>query len=121
MSLMTKMILFGKENTENNKMSINSLNTIKDTIYTIMVKYPATRDSDELLYLKVCEYYNPTVLNKSFKQVFVNRLFNGIPSFETVRRCRTKVQSEHEELHSTLEVKQKRQKARRVFIEWAKI
>ena len=64
---------------------------------------------------------NPTVLNKSFKQVFVNRLFNGIPSFETVRRCRTKVQSEHEELHSTLEVKQKRKKARRVFIEWAKI
>lgn len=76
-----------------------------------MVKYPVTRDSDELLYLKVCEHYNPTVLNKSFKQVFVNRLFNGIPSFETVRRCRTKVQSEHEELHSTLEVKQKRQKA----------
>ena len=44
-------------------MSINSLNTIKDTIYTIMVKYPVTRDSDELLYLKVCEHYNPTVLN----------------------------------------------------------
>ena len=30
-------------------MSMNSLNTIKDTIYTIMVKYPVTRDSDELL------------------------------------------------------------------------
>lgn len=78
---MTKIILFGKESTENNKMSINSLNTIKDTIYNIMVKYPVTRDSDELLYLKVCEHYNPTVLNKSFKQVFANRLFNGIPSF----------------------------------------
>lgn len=101
-------------------MSVNSLNTIKDTIYNIMVKYPVTRDSDELLYLKVCEHYNPSVLDKSFKQVFANRLFNGIPSFETVRRCRTKVQAEHEELHSTLEVHQKRQKARKEFIAWAR-
>lgn len=62
---------------------------------------PITRSSDDLLYLKVCERYNATVLDKPFWYVFANRKLLNVPPFESVRRSRQKLQEHHPELCGT--------------------
>jgi len=74
---------------------------IKSTVLYLLVNYPELRDSDNKLYLKVCEYINPEIETESFADVFNNYDDYGIPPFETVRRNRQKVQEEHPELQAS--------------------
>ena len=62
---------------------------------------PKTRNSDDLLYLKVCERTNASALNKPFWYVFANRNAMNVPPFESVRRARQKLQEHHPELRGT--------------------
>lgn len=59
----------------------------------VLEESPETRNSDSLLYIKVIEHINKTLIYKPLADVLQNRKEYGIPPFESVRRSRQKIQS----------------------------
>lgn len=73
-----------------------------DLVYNILLNDADARNSDNVLYCKVLEYYGKR-LDIDFNRVSVVSFFKtvrraGIPSIETVGRCRRKIQEQHAEL-----------------------
>ncbi len=96
---------------------------LKTTTYLvkdILTHYPDTRNSDDLLYAKVCECAKPETMNLPFVVVLLKRKELGIPAFESVRRTRQKVQAENPELSGNTTVEGYRKENERVFREYAK-
>ena len=73
---------------------------VKHLLQTI----PATRSSDDRLYLEVCKVRCKPCLQVPFGIVIANRSTYNIPAFETVRRTRQKVQEHHPELAAVPDV-----------------
>ena len=91
---------------------------------TAIVKYileidEASRNNDNLLYYRVCEYLNKEVLGKSFGFVLLSMQSYKIPPFESVRRARQKVQETHPELSSTARIQALRLKQEEVYRSYA--
>lgn len=92
---------------------------------TLLVKQvleavPATRNSDNLLFIEVVKKVNMTLIFKPLAEVLTNLKEYGLPSIETVGRCRRKLQAEFPELRSNKEVQGFRDAAEAEFREWAK-
>jgi len=66
-----------------------------------LINDPKLRDDDNLLYISVCKRINPHVIGMNFEDVLTNRSSMGIPSIETVGRCRRKIQETHPNLRSS--------------------
>lgn len=75
------------------------------------------RCNDNRLYYRVCAYINPDVRSESFANVFNNYNDYGIPSFETIRRSRQKLQEEHEEYRACEVIEEYRAENEEVFRE----
>lgn len=91
---------------------------------TKMVKYvletvPRTRDSDNLLWLEVVKLKNQGVLRMPLAVVMQNLPTYGLPSIETVGRCRRKLQATHPELRAERAVETFRSELEADFREWA--
>lgn len=80
----------------------------------------AARNSDMLLYIKVCERVNPAVLQSPFASVISSLKACGLPAFETVRRTRQKVQADCPELASNARVTAARAIREAEFREYAR-
>lgn len=74
------------------------LNTATAIVKDILTKFPETRNSDDILYLKVCEAINPCCMYLSLCAFFKERKKLGIPAFESVRRTRQKIQAVYPDL-----------------------
>ena len=66
----------------------------------ILESCPATRNSDNLLYLTVIESIGKGNSDKPISTILLNLDELGIPCFETVRRTRQKIQAEREDLQA---------------------
>ena len=77
---------------------LNELRTTQAIVKEVLLKHPFTRNSDNALYVKVCEKVNPAVISKPFWEVLARIDDYGIPQFETVRRTRQKIQHDNPEL-----------------------
>ena len=93
---------------------------ISTLVKAILIECPETRNSDDLLYLKVCQYFNPSIGMFPFGTVLTNSASYFIPSYKSVERARRKIQAEHPELAAKQKVKVKRIKAEKDFREFAK-
>ena len=82
----------------------NKLNKTKALVKQVLEENEKARNSDNELYIHVCFLLNPDALMQSFIHVISNLDFYGLPPFETVRRTRQKIQSEHPELRACEEV-----------------
>ena len=96
-----------------------NLRTTNDIVRMILLRMPATRNSDNILYCEVCNQINPMVKNMNFEYVMRNRKELGIPGFETVRRARQKLQAEHQELAANNEVSMIRSDLEREYRNYA--
>lgn len=67
-----------------------------------------TRNSDNLLYMAVCEKVNPVALRMPFNIVMGDPTAFGLPKFESVRRSRQKAQADREDLRACDEVTDER-------------
>lgn len=76
---------------------MNELTKLHFIVGEMLVKFPETRDSDALLYVKICESINPIACNMPFAKVLLNRKDYGFPNYESVGRIRRKLQ-EHNPL-----------------------
>ena len=92
------------------------LKTIQQKVEEILKQYPGTRDDDrELIQVYYGKYHNIDYYTP-FGAVIKNK---KLPSFESIRRTRQKVQSENESLRGTRETEQRRLDAQVDFIEYS--
>lgn len=98
----------------------NELDTTAKIVENILKSDEQARNSDDHLYLKVCEYVNNMCMNLPFKKVIANRKTFGLPAFESVRRSRQKIQSMHPELAGNKDVEAGRVMNEEVFRDYAR-
>lgn len=96
------------------------LKNTSDIVKVILQRYPDTRNSDDLLYLKVCEYVNGTHISLPFWKVIQERKDFGYPPFESVRRSRQKLQATYPELASSKVVEVQREENEKIYKEFAR-
>lgn len=72
------------------------INTTHNTVLRILETNPETRSDDWLLILEVWKEYICTEM--SVESIFLHHVELGIPNFETIRRCRQKIQSKYPHL-----------------------
>lgn len=91
------------------------LKTMHKRVERILRESPATRSSDRALITAVYDdYYG--VINQPFWKVMAN---NELPSFETITRCRRKIQEQDESLRGTKKVEEARIDKQIDFLEYA--
>lgn len=103
---------------------MGNLKNTTDLVYSILQQDAATRDSDEALYCRVLDHYGKR-LNIDFNRVSVVSFFRGvkgagIPTIETVGRCRRKLQEQHADLMGTDKVTTARRDRETEFINYAR-
>jgi hypothetical protein len=79
---------------------MSKLKQITKVVEHYLTERPETRSDDDLLYGYVCEDFNRDAITLPFCVVMSNRKNLGIPSFESVRRSRQKLQEMRAELQA---------------------
>lgn len=72
------------------------INQIEPLVEEALLTNKKCRGDNFILYLEVLKKY--VDLNLSIKEVFLNHKILGIPSLETITRCRRKLQEKNPEL-----------------------
>lgn len=85
----------------------------------LLIQYPATRNSDDLLYLMACKKVYPAMESMSFQNVILNINNMGLPKYKSVERARRKIQAEREELRANKEVEDKKYENWKEYREYA--
>lgn len=94
------------------------LHTMEKIVLEVLEKCPNTRLDDYILMLEVCKKTNPSVVNYPFGLVMQNHHFN-IPNWETVTRCRRKIQAKRPDLVAPFTAR-KRKNEEEVYKEYAR-
>ena len=91
------------------------LRTLTQKVWFCLEKHPETRSDDrELIKTLYDEFYG--VWSEPFYMV-LNR--KELPSFESIRRCRQKIQEENEDLRAEKPIEDRRLDAQKEYIEYA--
>ena len=89
-------------------MKTQRIYLIEDWVKQALETRPATRSDDFLLIREVCGKISPALedpmYSPSFSDVLNNHEYYGIPSMETITRCRRKLQKIYPELKAEKEV-----------------
>ena len=106
---------------------------IKDTkafVEYLLREYPALRGNDDVLYLEVLRRVHPSwnngrittnIENMPIGEFFSERKNMKLPTFESVTRCRRKVQEENADLKPCEKVQAARLKQEEEFYNWSKL
>lgn len=94
----------------------NTTELVKQVLETV----PAARNSDNLLFIEVVKIINLNLIFKPLAEVLTNLTEYGLPSIETVGRCRRKIQAECPELRAKQAVQECRADREEEFRSWAK-
>ena len=90
---------------------MHELKKVSEIVEHILKTEPETRSNDGLLYVRVCQYFNPSIDRFPFGVVMANQKLYDIPPAESVRRARAKIQSKNEHLQADKTVKEYRAKS----------
>ena len=99
---------------------MKNIKKTQDLVKHFLETQPDTRNSDDLLYFKVCEHLNKRCLNMSFATVILNRNHFHLPPFESVRRSRQKLQAAFPELAGSDEVEAQREVNEQIVFDYAR-
>lgn len=89
---------------------MKSLFKMEDVVRDILSWNPNTRDDDFILIYEVYRKINPLVLTLSFGEILLCHNHFGLPSFESIRRSRQKVQQNNPNLRATENTRRVRNK-----------
>ena len=95
------------------------LKDLEKVVRKILTDEPKTRGDDDLLYIKVLEQRKIKLTDYNAKSFILNYRKLGIPTIETVGRCRRKVQEKNETLKPTPQIELKRKKLERSYYNYA--
>lgn len=93
---------------------------LEKMIKDILITEPKTRNSDALLYIKVCMQLNPEARKMTFEDVILNTNELGLPTLATVGRYRRKIQQYHKELSAKAYIEACRKVKEEEFKEYSK-
>lgn len=68
----------------------------------VLEEHKETRDSDSKLICWVYSITNPNIMGLSFSKVMWNSAYFDLPSFETIRRTRQKIQHDNPHLRGVM-------------------
>ena len=94
------------------------LNTIEKMVLEVLEQSPLARADDYVLMWLVCEKTKPELSEKPFADVLYNHYAWGLPNWESVTRCRRKIQAKRPDLVAP-ETARKRRKEEKVYREYA--
>lgn len=98
---------------------MEKLRDLEKTVRTILEEKPATRGSDDLLYTWVCYKMGYGLKGKDAQDFILNYRRMGIPTIESVGRCRRKLQEKNESLKPTPDIQLKRKKQENSFYHYS--
>lgn len=93
-----------------------NLSKLEDEVELLLVENEETRADDMTLYLEYLRHKNVSLINTFNSRKY--RVYNGISSFESVSRCRRKLQERYPELKpdkKTLELRKEEEKRWREY------
>ena len=90
--------------------------TMHNKVMEVLMDTPRARSSDRLLISEIYKRYYG-ICNEPFHVVMS---MSDLPSFETIRRCRQKIQEENEELRAVKPVEEARINKQLDFIAYAR-
>lgn len=102
------------------------LHTVKDVTEIILNNIPATRENDSMLYCYVLDNFaiekwgNPITDKYNMKYILFNVNKWDMPTFETVRRARQKLQAKYPELRADTETQKARSECEKQFRAFSK-
>lgn len=99
---------------------MKNIKQTQEVVREVLEEYPETRNSDDLLYVKVCARINAVAVNLPFHRVFLNRKELSIPPFESVRRARQKLQAQRPDLAGCDEVETHRTMLEETYRDYAR-
>ena len=89
---------------------------LSEIVRSELESHPETRNSDKMLIYSVYKEHFGVTGNEKWAKVILNE---DLPSFESIRRCRQKLQVKHEELRAVESIELIRLANQRDFIEYA--
>ena len=95
------------------------LKTVKKMVEKLLKENLILRGDDDLLFCEICRQIKPETQSMSVCEFFLMRKKMGLPSFESVRRSRQKVQEEHPELKPCERVQESRKRQEEKFYNFA--
>lgn len=95
------------------------LQTMEKIVLEILEKSPAARTDDYVLMWLVCNKTKPELCEKPFADVLYHHNSLGLPNWETVTRCRRKIQQKRPDLVVPA-TSRKRRKKEEEYIEYAR-
>lgn len=98
---------------------MNHLKDLEKIVRSILEEVPATRGSDDLLYLWVCYKMGFSLKGKDAQDFILNYRKMGLPTIESVGRCRRKVQANNEVLKPTPDIQLKRKESEHSFYHYS--
>ena len=100
------------------------LKQLKDIVIETLKQGKTFRENDDLLYLTICIKLfsnRGSITNMTVSEFFTCRKRYGLPTYESVSRCRRKAQEENPELRPVEPVQIGREKKRDEFYKWSKL
>lgn len=94
------------------------INKIADLVKKILEENVLARNSDRVLYFYILRAIDETALSMSTKDFLLHA--ENVPSFETVRRTRQKVQEQNPELRASDKVKEYRRENEKEYLQFAR-
>ena len=77
---------------------MSKFSTMEKLVLQVLEESPAARQDDYVLMWLVCQKTKPELCEKPFADVLYNHRFLGLPNWETVTRCRRKIQAQRPDL-----------------------
>lgn len=101
-------------------MSIRELKQTTELVKHLLQTKPETRNSDMLLFVEVCRAINPEIVRYPMQHVLLHLTEFRLPTTETVRRTRQKIQAEFPELASDKRIQKMKAEREKEFRQYAK-
>lgn len=97
---------------------MSKLNTMENIVLDILEVSPAARSDDYVLMWLVCEKLNPKICEFRLADVLYQHKELGLPNWETVTRCRRKIQEKRPDLVAP-ETAKKRREEEQIYRDYA--
>ena len=98
---------------------MTKLKELEPVVKEILKEKPATRGDDDLLYVYVLDQMHLNLSSYSVISFLLNYRKLGVPTIESVGRCRRKIQTKNEELKPTPDIILKRKKLENSFYNYS--
>ena len=99
-------------------MDKSKLYKVTRMVYETLEKYPDTRSDDRLLIYIIYRDYCGVSANDKFANVIINK---DLPSFESIRRARQKIQESNENLRGDKEAEKARLSEQETYINFSNL